>query len=117
MSDGGFVFSATDPWDASVVLTKATWEVHIVERHPEMAGNEFAVQKTIEKPEAVYRSSWNPDAKIFLSRETESTYPRLYTRVVVGYVDDSAGYVETAMFSKTIGGVKAGELLYVKPKL
>ena len=117
MLEEGVVFSTTDPWDVPVVLSKATWDAHIVERHPEMSGNELSVQKTIEKPEVVYRSSWNTDAKIFLSREGGSTYPHLYTRVVVGYAGDDGGNVETALFSKTISSVKAGELLYVKPKL
>ena len=96
------IFVAQSPLGKQVVLASSTWNNHIVTRHPEMAGNESAVKDTIENPEVIYRSNWNPDAEIFMSKQKASSYPHLFTRVVVGYNGNDIGNVETALFTKSI---------------
>jgi len=117
MSDKATViFTTTDPLGSSITLNKPTWDKHIVSGHPEMQGNEKAVQKVIEEPEAIYRSTKSPDADVFYAKSHESTFPSLFTRVIVGYVGENKGVVKTAFFTKKIDDVKKGELKYENKK-
>ena len=115
MSERTEVFSVSDPFDRSVVLNTVTWDTHILKGHPEMTGNETAVKRTVENPEFIHRSTWNPKAEIFCAKIPESSYPNLYTRVIIGYNGNNKGSVETALFTKSIKSVRKGELLYGEP--
>lgn len=112
------VFSAKDVFGTPVILYKSRWEEHIIPftNHPEMAGNEFSIQKTVEEPISVYRNELNPEhGKMFYSKRPESTYPYLYIRVIVDY-REGFGNVRTAHFCRTIQGVSSEGLLYDKKK-
>lgn len=110
------IFKTTDVFGNEVILKESTMKKHIATEtnHSEMAGNEIAIKRSIEDPEVVYRSKTHPETrKLFFSRRPESTYPFLYTSVVVEYKQGS-GYVTTALFKKEIQGVSQEGLIYVK---
>jgi hypothetical protein len=99
-----------------VVCSQKTWEKHIIVNHPEMTGNEVSVAKTINNPDVIYKSSWNPDSHVYHAIIPESSYPHLFTRVVINVNENKTGVVSTALFTKAIGGIDEEGLLYVKPK-
>lgn len=110
------VFSTKDIFGSTVKLTKDTLYNHIASSsgHSEMLDNVMAIQRTVEDPNVVYKSERHPETrKVFFSNRPESTYPMFYTKVVVNY-QGSEGVVTTAHFQKSIQGVSAGGLLYVK---
>jgi hypothetical protein len=111
-----FVFDTTDVFGVRVVLDTGTWNKHIIipTNHPEMKDNLEAIKKSIEQPEAVYRdAAYSETRKKFFARRPESTYPKLYAVVVVGY-DSNIGSVVTCYFSHNFGKVDGGGLLYAK---
>lgn len=48
-----YLVDTTDPQGNRVVLSKDTWEGHILRKHTEMKDHLESVQKTIEKPDIV----------------------------------------------------------------
>jgi hypothetical protein len=110
------IIEAKSPLGYTVVCSRKTWEQHIIINHTEMTDNEGSVKKTIDNPDVIYKSSWNPDAHVYHAIILESSYPHLFTRVVINVNEDKTGNVSTALFTKTVGGVDEEGLLYVKPK-
>jgi hypothetical protein len=110
------IIKTISPLGYTVVCSDIKWKQHIIINHPEMTGNELSVKKTIDKPDVIYKSSWNPDAHVYHAIIPESSYPHLYTRVVINVDENTTGIVSTALFTKSIGGIDEGGLLYVKPK-
>ncbi|MEW5920662.1 MAG: hypothetical protein AB1796_06915 [Bacillota bacterium] len=109
-----YIFETTDVFGNRVSLDTNTWNKHIIvpTGHPEVKDNLTAIKKSIEEPEAVYKDATYPEQrKKFFSRRPESTYPALYTVVVVNYSQDS-GNVITSYFSKNFGKVDGSGLLY-----
>jgi len=111
------IFTTSDVFGSPVTLSQSTWNNHIISGHPEMIGNETATQATIENPQYVYRSTKNTDSKVFFAKTEKSTYPNIYTGVVVGYDGNANGRVKTAYVARKItNSVKQGGLLYENPQ-
>jgi len=107
------VFTTSDVFGYSVTLSQSTWNNHIISGHPEMIGNETATQRTIENPQYVYQSIRNADSKVFFAKTAESSYPQIYTSVVVDYDGNTNGEVKTAYVTRKItNSIKQGGLLY-----
>jgi hypothetical protein len=78
-----------------------------------MRGNENAIKSTLENPEYIYQSTRKLLGVVYFAKTAESTYPQLYTSVVVHLDGNNNGKVVTAYFTQTIRpGIKKGGLLY-----
>ena len=104
-----------DPLKRTVILKKDTWENHIIVGNPEIIKNIHSVKNTIENPEVIYESSTSPKRDVFFKKDSTSTKPYFYTKVIVEYNDDNiAGEVKTSFFSKEIkGGINDEKLKYI----
>jgi hypothetical protein len=82
-----------------IELHEATWQRHILTRHPELVGKEQEVEEVVRNPSELYldRGSY-----LFLNRSiTDSSAPPLPLRVVV-----RGGLVLTAYYVASIVGTK-----------
>ena len=111
------IFESTDPFGRKIILDSSTWNEHIIPGHDEMKGNEISVKNTIENPDFIYESNTHNNRDVFFSVRPESTYPKLYTKVVVEINKVQSGEVSTAFFSKEVQGVKGAGLKYVKSNI
>ncbi len=107
-------FTTVSPHNnAPVRCSRRQWSGHIVANHPEMAGHEDAVERTIREPLAVYRSDVDRRRHVFY-RPLRLPPPLDlgYLRVVVEYSGESSGrlrgWVVTAF---PVIGPKKGEVL------
>ena len=116
MTGKGTLFSAVDYGGRTVSLDEDTYSNHICSGHPEMGKNVQAIENAVVNPEVVYESVQGPHREVFFSRVPESTYPKLYTKVVVDYSSASGGVVKSSWFEKGITGVKDGGLKHVRAK-
>ncbi len=110
---GDELFYVTDYDDRIVTLYESDFEEHICDGHPEMKNNCESIKYAVQKPEVVYESNKNKAIEVFFSRVPFSTYPRLYTKVVVEYDIEKKGIIKSSWFEKTITGVNEKGLKYV----
>lgn len=113
------MFTTTDPLNRKIICTSDTWNNHIVKGHVIMQNNINAVKETIEKPEVIYKSNQSPVRNVYFSKVPSSTFPKLYTKVVVE-IDEASntGEVVSAWPQKSIsGGIDPRGIIYVKNKL
>lgn len=107
------IISTLDYAKRTVNLKKSTFEEHICDGHPEMADNCHAIKEAVETPEVVYESNQSPKREVFFSRVKSSSYPRLYTKVVVEYNNPYEGTIKSSWFEKSITGVMKEGIKYV----
>ncbi len=108
MTTNDDLFRTTDPRGRTVRCTEKQWSVHVLTAtgdHLELTGQELAVRETVEKPQAIYRSSKVANRDVYY--RTSPLYTKIYIRVVVGFRDPE-GFVVTAMHSD---GPEPGEVL------
>src|SRR5438105_3503406 len=91
-------FRVQDPRLRWVRCTKQRWTRHILTGHPEMAGREDDVQRTIKTPEfnIIYRSHQYELCDVYY-RQVQVGKSRLYVKVVVRFASpEGDGEVVTA---------------------
>ena len=106
-----YVFVTTDHLGRKVVLEKKTFYGHIVPGHPEMAGNELAIQESVEKPLFVIESKQNSNVFLYVTQSQKSTYPNLYIKTVVDH-STNVGFVKTSFFQKNLQPGKEGKVIF-----
>ncbi|KXG78306.1 hypothetical protein [Thermotalea metallivorans] len=113
------MFTTTDPRGYIISCSTERFNEHIVSGHVIMRDNLNAIKSTIEEPEVIYKSSQSPIRDVYFSKVPTSSYPKMYTKVVV-QIDDGnmTGEVVSAWPQKDIsGGIDSGGIVYVKNKL
>lgn len=87
----GVVFTCEDRAGREVVLYEDTWHDHVLAKHPELAGFEWAVRAAIEHPEHIRIDRTNPSARCYyrlgdLPPPDHNTYVRVVAKLLpVGY--------------------------------
>ena len=91
------IFCTTDCRGYVIHLEDDRWE-HVTRGHRIMSKNLEAIQKTVEKPEAIHESTKIPNRYVYLKQVTGTTYSKEYVTKVVVEMDTIIphGYVVTA---------------------
>ncbi len=110
------IMSTYDYKNRLVQLDNKTFKKHICIGHPEMKDNYYSIKQCTETPDFVYLSNQNENREVFYAKVETSTYPKLYTKVIIDYSDPKKGTIMSSWFEKTITGVRKEGLIYVKPK-
>lgn len=112
------VFTTTSPVRSVVVYTDSARE-HIETEHPDMKGQGAAIERVVNDPQFVYRSSsnapTNPDEfHVYFEWNGHPDYPGYFLAVVVSNDPEPSGVV-TAFRQKHIHSVQEeGGLVYVR---
>lgn len=88
------IFETNDPLGRIVSLSQATWDEHIVPHHPEMAGEQKKLKKSIEKPDYITRDSTFAETQNYYYTHNSIRLPAKYIQVCVDF--GSGGTVKTA---------------------
>lgn len=93
-----------------VRLAEATWYLHVIVRHPEMAEHLGNVKQALAGPHVVLQSEHTRDSYLYHLRLASP--PRLYVRVVVRFRRNAQdelqeGVVRTAFLTDTMSGGSA----------
>ena len=80
------VWSTSDFFGNSVMLVRSTWDLHILDEHPEMDTYEALVKSTVEKPFEIRTSTQNNTALAFISEPGIGPSPE-GIRALVNYAD------------------------------
>ena len=108
------IFKVDNVFGETVTLTQEQFEKHIINRHPEMKGHEKDIQKTIEEPNVVYKSSTFPEKRKIFARRTNNNELSKYNNVIVEYETPNDAIVKTTYYAEEItGGV---ECVYINYK-
>lgn len=84
---GAEMFRCVDRWGRAIVLTEATWTLHIVPDRAPLAGNESAVRRALVAPQLVMRDRTRADRELFYRRGVlPPPYDHLYLKVVVAFL-------------------------------
>jgi hypothetical protein len=105
------VFETIDPLGNPIFLSTSTWENHIIKNHPEMAGEEKQVKKTIEDPDDIFEDS-NFSTTCNYYRKQEGTRLNLFGDYVKVSVDSVIGRIKTAYTLSNYGN--EGKQKYTK---
>jgi len=105
----------TDPRGKKVILLEETWDMHIVEGHPEMDGHLDDVVETIENPDWIREGRDTRKEELYVKVETKSklefTGTLAATRIIDGkmvimttaYKGDDSMYKGKMKWSKSKG--------------
>jgi hypothetical protein len=103
------IFEVVDPQHNVVTLSQATYDDHIVTRHPEMEDQEIQIQKCVENPDKITK---DPDynTRGYYRDHGDSTLRNfgLYTKVAVNI---DSGTIRTAYFTDNM---KSGDKILWK---
>lgn len=95
------LFEVIDGRGRTVEVRDERWQ-HIVERHPEMVGEEDALRRTVSDPDLVIRPQARPRGRKGIERrancrlDAHSRYKGLYVIVPIEYVPSGRHWVVTA---------------------
>jgi hypothetical protein len=90
-SAGDLLFEAWTPLDFCVRVTCSYWELITVIKHPVMAGREWDVKETLEKPDEIRQSRSDPAVYLFYRSECMGRWICTVTRRL-----DGDGFLITA---------------------
>ena len=105
------IFQVNSVFEETVTLTQEQFENHIINRHPEMKGHENDIQRTIEKPNAVYKSTRYPESRKVFVRKTNNNEISNYNKVVVEYLTQQDATIKTTYYAEDLTG--GGECVYI----
>ncbi|MDP9365926.1 MAG: hypothetical protein M3Q10_17190 [Chloroflexota bacterium] len=75
-----------DPWGREIVLTAATWTLHVLPDRAPLVGNEEGVRLTLTAPQVVMRDATRDDRAVYYRRGAlPAPYDHLYLKVVVDF--------------------------------
>lgn len=108
------LFNVHDGRGRTVQMREEQWR-HIVKGHPEMEGEEAAIQTVIADPDVVVRPKGRArgrgiERRVNCRRDAHSGYNRLYVLVPIDYAEEEA-WVVTAYLSPL---PPKGDFLYVR---
>jgi len=106
-----YIFKTADHTGKVIILTEKTFNAHILPGHPEMSGNENAIQETIENPEYVILSSVDDKSHIYVAKSSNSSYPNIYIKTIVTS-SGKTGYVKTSFFQRNVILDKEGKVIF-----
>jgi len=113
-SSDPLLFTTTDFFGNSIILKTKTWELHILDEHPEMAGYEKMVQGVVEQPEQIRISTDYDSGLAFISSPGVGPRPE-GIRVLVDYADTF--YEKGASFGVVATAYPIDWIKYGHPKL
>ena len=105
------MFTAVDPIDNTIRLTKSCWFNHIIVEHPIMRKFLDEVRETIKNPDYIYKSKIGKRSQLYFKEYTHKRYGKIYIMVAVKMkVNQLRGYVQTAFIVYNLN--KGGTLLW-----
>jgi hypothetical protein len=114
-ANGKYLLRTKDPQEYEITLELATWEEHIVKRHPEVKRFFDLLEKVIAEPQLIQRSS-NDNETHYYYRLTGRSFARasdIYLSAVVKRDEDAkTGVVMTAHLLKEVR--REGETVWMK---
>lgn len=106
-------FTATDPLGRKVRCSRDNWVNHIVDKHPELVGQELEVKAAIEHPSYVIPAERKGFQEYYAKRPSAHRKKGRYTKVVVQLTGKKTGRVVTAYRARDVRHVAIGEYLWL----
>lgn len=106
--DGSELMRCVDRWGRPIVLTNATWMLHILPDRESLVGNETAVRRTLVDPEIVMHDATHAHRESFYRiGGLPAPFDHLYLKVCVEFVEpevpgNAAGRVVTAFPTRRV---------------
>ena len=91
------IFKVTDKTGRKIRLTKRQW-THIVDKHPDMAGKQEEIMKTLEIPEFILPEKFNEKMQNYYKYNKSQ---KEYLLVVVKYLNGD-GFIATSFYTRKI---------------
>lgn len=98
-----------DKFGRKIRLTDERYQ-HIIEKHPEIKGQESKIKGTIKKPELVRKSVYSRDVLLFYRHYKRTPVTEKYLAVGIKVLN-SGGFVVTAYFTDR---VKKGDVVWME---
>lgn len=112
-SENIFIFETVDPLNNSIYLTHEQYNQHIAPRHPEIAGEEKLIQKSVEEPNKIVRDNIKLTTYNYYFEHDDNFLKNWGKYVKVVVCRESMGKVITAFFTPNIKEITTP--IYVKP--
>ena len=116
MADITRTYRIRDPRGLEVTLAPSRWNRHILVHHLEMASQLKNVLLTIEEPEVIQLSTYDPDVHLYFRRKAAGfgKFSRLYIEVVVRLDTESvSGHILTAHYTNAL---EKGRILWARKR-
>ncbi len=90
------MIAVDDPWGRRIVMSRATWETHVISQRPWMAAYLPSIERAIRSPPWINQDGDYQERECFYAERVLPHFPHLLLKLVIELVDESHGVVITA---------------------
>jgi hypothetical protein len=114
-NDNAYIFITTDPLGRKITLKSTTWDYHIINRRPELIGQENVIKSIIEDPKFILPDPEENRERYYDIVHLTSMGKIKPVMVVVEHINET-GDICTAMVKSTMKDTTERGIIYERPK-